>query len=49
MKYILNILKKENCVTVIMCVKVAIMLLLLYLYLMCADISTTPKFIYNQF
>lgn len=30
-------------------IKTFIMLILLYLYLMFADLSTAPEFIYNQF
>lgn len=34
---------------VFMLVKIVFMLLLLYMYLMYADLSTAPEFIYNQF
>lgn len=34
---------------IFMVVKIVFMLLLLYMYLMYADLSTAPEFIYNQF
>lgn len=41
--------KNERFKDLIMCIKIIIMLVLLYMYLMYADLSTAPEFIYNQF
>lgn len=49
MKRILEILRSEKAKDVLVAVKIFAMLVLLYLYLMYADLSTAPEFIYNQF
>ena len=42
-------LKTDKAINIMMVVKVFIILVLLYLYLLHADLSTAPDFIYNQF
>ncbi len=49
MKNVIEFLKKEKVASALMAVKIVGMLLLLYLYLLWADLSTAPEFIYNQF
>lgn len=42
-------LKSKKYKTVMRVLDIVIMLVLLYLYLLYADLSTAPDFIYNQF
>lgn len=49
MKHVFEFFKRERVASVLMAVKIVGMLLLLYLYLLWADLSTAPEFIYNQF
>ena len=42
-------LKSKKFKTVMRVLDIVIMLVLLYLYLLYADLSTAPDFIYNQF
>lgn len=49
MKQFIGFIGNERTANVLMVIKVIVMLLFLYLYLMYADLSTAPEFIYNQF
>jgi len=49
MKQIVSAFKKLNSSSGMMAVKIVLMLVTLYLYLLYADLSTAPEFIYNQF
>jgi len=44
-----EIFKSEKARTVMKVIAIIIMLIILYLYLLNADLSTSPDFIYNQF
>ncbi len=49
MKKISEFIKSEIVQCVIKGVSIAVMLVLVYIYLIHADLSTAPEFIYNQF
>ncbi|MGN0351060.1 MAG: hypothetical protein ACI4ES_05350 [Roseburia sp.] len=49
MRRFMEMMKNEKVTNVFMMIKIIVMLVLLYLYLMYADLSTAPEFIYNQF
>lgn len=49
MQKILIWLNQENIKNIMRVIDIVIMLTLLYLYLLKADLSTAPEFIYNQF
>ena len=49
MKRIKKFITNEKTKTVWDVFKIAVMLLLIYVYLMYTDLSTAPEFIYNQF
>ena len=49
MKEIREFLKNETLRDFLTILKVFLMVIGLYLYLMYADLSTAPEFIYNQF
>ena len=49
MNRLLIMMKSEAIGNVLLVVKIIAMLCMLYIYLMHADLSTAPEFIYNQF
>ena len=49
MRKMVEFMKTDKANGIITGVKIIIMIFLTYLYLMHADLSTAPEFIYNQF
>lgn len=49
MNRIKALLQSERSKSIIMAIGMVIMLVMLFVYLLNADLSTAPEFIYNQF
>ena len=49
MEKIRNFINSEKVLVIVRAVSIFVMLLLIYVYLLNADLSTAPEFIYNQF